>query len=119
MHNQIAFGLNINTVGGQDTRLFDALNYTLKSFTEYLYDPYMAWRWSKREQVRKTIQDIRYLRNVGREIINERLERMKNEELSSGKDILSSILNSWGKFCFILVETLLFYIIELNIKIFR
>ena len=79
----------------------------------------MTWRWSKREQVRKTIQDIRYLRNVGREIINERLERMKNEELSSGKDILSSILNSWGKFCFILVETLLFHIIELNIKIFR
>ena len=71
--------------------------YSLKSFTNSLYDPYMTWEWSKREQVRKTIQDIRYLRSVGRDIINERLERMKNEKLSPGNDILSSILSSWGK----------------------
>ena len=96
MYNQIAFGLNINTIGEQDTKLFDALNDTLKSFTDSLYDPYMTWRWSKREQVRKTIQDIRYLRSLGREIISERLERMKNEKLTTGKDILSNILNSWG-----------------------
>ena len=70
--------------------------YTLKSFTDSLYDPYMTWKWSKREQVRKTIQDIRYLRKVGRDIINERLERMKNENLTPGNDILSSILSSWG-----------------------
>jgi hypothetical protein len=73
--------------------------FILKTVNESLYDPYMAWKWSKREQVKKTIQDIRYLRNVGREIINERLERMKNEKLSAGTDILSSILNSWGE-CF-------------------
>ena len=57
----------------------------------------MAWRWSKREQVRETIKCIRYLRSLGREIISERLERMKNEKLSTGNDILSNILNSWGK----------------------
>ena len=71
--------------------------YSLKSFNDSLYDPYMTWKWSKREQVRKTIQDIRYLRSVGRDIINERLEQMKNEKLSPGNDILSSILSSWGK----------------------
>ena len=64
----------------------------------------MAWRWSKREQVRETIECVKYLRNFGREIINERLERMKNEKLSTvldgNDDILSSILNSWGKIVF-------------------
>ncbi len=94
--------MNINTVGGEDTKLYDALMFTLKMFSDSVFDPYLSWKWSKREQVRKTIEDIRYLRSLARNLINERLERIKNEKLSTGTDIFSNILNSWGLFFFLL-----------------
>ena len=61
-----------------------------------MYKIYNQIRPSKKQQLKDTIKAIRLIRGLGKDIINERLNTIKNNEHFQ-TDILAGILNNWGK----------------------
>ncbi len=53
------------------------------------------FKWSKRNDVKKMKERIRYIRNIGKEKILERLNDIKNQN-HVPTDILTTILNNWS-----------------------
>ena len=70
-----------------------------------MYKIYNQIRPSKKQQLKDTIKAIRLIRGLGKDIINERLNTIKNNEHFQ-TDILAGILNNWGKLAQSLINNL-------------
>ena len=112
---KIAFGKNIDSINQKDPELSKALSNVLRIFQDILKDHFInvslleysfnsfffsfnnfikKLKPGKRQDLNEFKRSIHYLRETGREIIEERLRAIQNQEYIQS-DILSKILEIW------------------------
>lgn len=94
---KIAFGMNIDCISNKNEIFNTYISEILNGVNKVFEDPFFRinpYNWKKLKDLKKM---IRYLRQVGRDKILERINVYKEQESAEANDILSSILKSYSQ----------------------